>query len=206
MLKSLFEVMTKYEAVAVWLEGIALVLILLLDFSEYVRQGSDRKQQHTEMLEQLKIMKQQANATIDAVVAAQQQRLEEQHRELLRAISILDDIRYQSTYWREISDNSWGAVNEASSIMPPDSDVVLIQAARHSNDMRNEVRETFRMLSNADAQIVHFYSVDRASYRQEQLMKNANLNLKNAESKLTHIIGVFEQMESESKLSSQPSA
>lgn len=121
---------------------------------------------------------------------------EERRRELLRAISILDDIRYESTQWKDISDNKWGTVSSASSILPPDSNVVLIQAARHSNELRNEVRETFRLLATADHQIARFYSVDHPAYRIEKFIKDAHLNLENAEPRLTKIIDAFEHMES----------
>jgi hypothetical protein len=196
VLKALFDVMSKYEWVAVWLEAVALIAIFFLDFSEYKKQGKDREEQHKETLEQMRIMEQQANSASDSLRLLRTQWLEERRRELLRAVSILDEIRFQSTHWKEISDNKWGSVNEASSIMPPDSNLVLIQAVRHSNELRSEVRETFRLLANADYQIARFYSVDRPSYRIDQLMKDAHLNLVNAEPKLAKIVDAFEQMES----------
>lgn len=199
MWQTLLDVMTKYESVAVWLEAIALIAIFWMDFSEYRKQGKDREEQHKETLEQMQIMKRQADSASESFRLLRTQWFEERRRELLRAISILDEIRYQSTHWKEISDNKWGAVNSASTIMPPDSNLVLIQAARHSNELRTEVRETFRLLSTADYQIARFYSVDHPSYRIDKLMKDAHINLESAEPRLTKIIDAFEQMESTSQ-------
>jgi hypothetical protein len=183
-------VLKNYESVAVWLEGVALIAIFFLDLSEYRKQGKDRKEQHAETLEQLRIMQEQAKATSESVVAARQQAdsasgslrllrtqwLAERHRELLRGISILDEIRSQVRYWADITDSKWGTATEASAILPADSNTVLIQAARHSKDLRNEVRETFRMLANADRQIAHFYSQPH-NYRQDNLITAARLKI-----------------------------
>jgi len=188
--------MFKYESVAIWLEAVALIAIFFLDFSEYKKQGKDREEQHNETLKQMRIMEQQANAASESFQLLRAQSFEERRRELLRAISILHDIRYESTQWKDISDNKWGTVSSASNIMPPDSNVVLIQASRHSNELRSEVREAFRLLANADYQIARYYSVDQPAYRMEKFMKDAHLNLENAEPRLTKIIDAFEQMES----------
>jgi hypothetical protein len=82
----------------------------------------------------------------------QTQWLEERHRELLRAMSVLDDIQNQVKNWKDISENKWGTVTQATKIMPADSNTVLIQSARHSKELRIDVRETFRMIANADDQ------------------------------------------------------
>ena len=196
MWKTVFEVITKYESVAVWLEAVALIAIFVLDFSEYKKQGKDREEQHQETLKQMKIMEDQAKSASDSLQLLRTQWLEERRRELLRAISILDDIRHQTEFWKDISDNKWGTVESASSVMPPDSDVVLIQAGRHSNELRNEVRKVFRLLRDADYQIGRFYSVDRPTYRIEKFIKDAHLNLENAGPGLATIMDAFEQMES----------
>jgi len=72
----------------------------------------------------MRIMEQQANSASESFKLLRTQWFEERRRELLRAISILDDIRYESTQWKDISDNKWGTVSSASSILPPDSNVV----------------------------------------------------------------------------------
>lgn len=43
--KAVFDVMSKYEWVAVWLEAGALIAIFFLDLSEYKKQGRDREEQ-----------------------------------------------------------------------------------------------------------------------------------------------------------------
>lgn len=58
------------EHVAIWLEGIALVAIFGLDFVERRAQEEERKHQHEETIEELKISRTQAEAAIRAADAA----------------------------------------------------------------------------------------------------------------------------------------
>ncbi len=60
----------KYESIAIWLEGIALVLILALDWWEYRKQGADRTEQHKESNLQMAIMQSHADATRENAIAA----------------------------------------------------------------------------------------------------------------------------------------
>jgi hypothetical protein len=53
----------KYEAVAVWIEGLALVAIFFLDWREFERQGREREEQHEETLAQMAAMQRQADGT-----------------------------------------------------------------------------------------------------------------------------------------------
>ena len=184
-----------WEAVAVWIEAVALVAIFTLDLSEFRRQGKERKEQHDETIKQMKIMEKQADATVESVQLLQKQWNEEHRRELTRAITILEDISYQALFWRDITDNKWGSINRASAIVPPDADVVVIQAGRFSNDLRDDVRNTFRTLANVDYQISRFYSVDHPSYREPKFMQDAHVNLKNAEGSLSQLISAFKQKE-----------
>ena len=55
--------LTKYESIAIWLEGIALVALFFLDWLEYRRQGAERIEQHRESVAQMKIMQSHADAT-----------------------------------------------------------------------------------------------------------------------------------------------
>lgn len=50
------------EALAMWLEGVALILIFGLELSEYKRQGTERAEEHRESAEQMTVMKSQAAA------------------------------------------------------------------------------------------------------------------------------------------------
>jgi hypothetical protein len=183
------------EPAAVWLEGIALIAIFILELNEYIRQGRDRNEDHEEMLEQLRIMQQQATSASESFQLLKTQWQEERDRDLLRAATVLDDIRYEARKWKDITDHKWGTVASASAIVPQDSSVVLVQAARHSNQLQKEVRETFRLLTNSDSQIAQFYSVDIPSHRSDKLMMDAHSNLEQAESRLVRIIEVFQQME-----------
>jgi hypothetical protein len=59
------------NSVALWVEGIALVLIFGLELKEYKRQGRDKKEQHDEWLQQMAVMQSQANETARSAKAAQ---------------------------------------------------------------------------------------------------------------------------------------
>jgi hypothetical protein len=192
-----------HEYVAVWVEGIALILIFGLDYINRHDERRDKKQQHEETQKQLGILSKQANAAkeqadfaFESLNLLKRQTQDQQLRELWRVLPILDDIQGQVRYWLNLFDeNRWNAVNKASKIMPADSSSVLIQAARHSNGLWTEVREVLPLVSNADYQIDRYYAEDRVAYRQESLIKTAHANLKNAEPRLTHIVGEFTMFE-----------
>jgi hypothetical protein len=50
------------EPLAIWLEGLALVAIFVLELAEYKRQGRERKEQHEESITEIQIAKDAANA------------------------------------------------------------------------------------------------------------------------------------------------
>ena len=54
--------LTNHEALAVWLEGIALVLILFLDWTELRNQHQERKEQHDETAAQMDIWRKQIHS------------------------------------------------------------------------------------------------------------------------------------------------
>ncbi len=55
-----------YESVAIWLEGIALVAIFILDWKQRTDQRKDREEQHRETLAQLNSSQAQADALINS--------------------------------------------------------------------------------------------------------------------------------------------
>jgi hypothetical protein len=55
-----------YESLAVWLEGIALVAIFMLDWMQRRDQRRDREEQHRETLAQLNVSQAQADALINS--------------------------------------------------------------------------------------------------------------------------------------------
>ena len=193
----------KNEHVALWLEGVALVFIFGLDYINRIDDTEKHAQQHKETLDQLKLLaeqvdaaEQQANSSSASLQLLKAQAQEQQLRELWRVVPILDDIQGQIRFWLNLFDeNRWNAVNEASKIMPVDSSSVLIQAARHSNELWNKVRETFRMITNADYQLSRYYAQDNPAYRQQSLIDAARNNLRDAEPRLTEIVGVFAMFE-----------
>src|SRR5260370_30360471 len=147
----------------------------------------DKKEQDEETQKQLGILSKQANAAkeeadfaLESLNLLKDQSQEQQLRELWRVLPILDDMQGQVQYWLSLfDDNKWNAVNKASKIMPTDSSSVLIQAARHSNELWKEVREVFPLGSNADYQRDRYYAEERVAYRKESLIKAARTNLKN---------------------------
>src|SRR6266478_5621019 len=65
----MLDLLKTYEYVAVWLEGGALVLILILDYLEYRRQGRERGKLEKERIEERK------QQTQDREAQAEQQRI-----------------------------------------------------------------------------------------------------------------------------------
>ncbi len=199
------------EHVAVWLEGFALIFIFGLDYFNRLDEARERKSEHEETIEQLNLLRQQseaakkqADSSSESLQVLKAQAREQQLRELWRVLPILDDLQGQVRYWLSLFEESkWNSVNQASRIMPAEQGAVLVQAARHSNELWTEVRETFRMISNADYQIDRFYSIAQPSYRQDNLVTGASDNLRNAEPKLTRIAGVFKVFEEAERKSSQ---
>jgi hypothetical protein len=70
LLKALAAWLKDYESVAIWLEGIALVLILGLDWRERIDQRKERKEQHRETSEQLAVSHSQIVAAMNSADAA----------------------------------------------------------------------------------------------------------------------------------------
>jgi len=61
-----------YEYIAIWLEGIALVLILLLDWWEYRKQGSERTKEERERVKQHEETAAQLAASLRQIEASQE--------------------------------------------------------------------------------------------------------------------------------------
>jgi hypothetical protein len=61
-LSAVFHWLQANEAIAMWVEGIALVLIFGLELAEYKRQGRERKAQHEESVTQMTIARDAADA------------------------------------------------------------------------------------------------------------------------------------------------
>jgi hypothetical protein len=191
------------EHVAIWLEGVALVFIFALD---YINRLDDSEQLGL-LRQQVAAAKKQADFSSDSLSLLKSQAQEQQLRELWRVLPILDDIQSQMRFWLNLfNENRWNAVNESSKIMPPDSSSVLVQAARHSNELWTNVRETFRMIINADNQIARYYGQSNPAYRQESLIREAHAFLRNAEPRLTEITGVFAVFEQEERDRRAPQA
>jgi hypothetical protein len=55
-----------YESIAIWLEGIALVAIFVLDWKQRKDERKDREEQHKETLAQLNVSQAQTNALINS--------------------------------------------------------------------------------------------------------------------------------------------
>src|SRR2546427_5101677 len=66
MWETFFTSLKTYESVAIWLEGIALVAIFILDWKQRKDQRKDREDQHKETLAQLSATKAQADALMNS--------------------------------------------------------------------------------------------------------------------------------------------
>jgi hypothetical protein len=67
-----------WETIGVWVEAIALILIFGLKLKEDRRQGSDRKEERKEKLEQMRLMREQARATkasVDTLINSERARV-----------------------------------------------------------------------------------------------------------------------------------
>jgi hypothetical protein len=73
MFKSILAWFEKYEFIAIWLEGIALVAIFILDWKERRDQHREHNQQHRETLEQLRVSQNQVEASQRQVEASHEQ-------------------------------------------------------------------------------------------------------------------------------------
>jgi len=71
MLATVINLLKTYEFIAIWLEGIALVAIFILDWRERKDQRTDREQQHNETLAQLQVSQKQVEVSQEQVEAAQ---------------------------------------------------------------------------------------------------------------------------------------
>lgn len=71
MIETVINWLKTYEFIAIWLEGIALVAIFVLDWRERRDQRTDREQQHKETLAQLLVSQKQVEASQEQVEAAQ---------------------------------------------------------------------------------------------------------------------------------------
>jgi hypothetical protein len=69
-LKALADWLETYQAVAIWLEGIALAAILALDWRERIDQRKERRKQHDEIATQLAASTKQVEAAIKSADAA----------------------------------------------------------------------------------------------------------------------------------------
>jgi hypothetical protein len=195
------------EYVALWLEGVALVFIFGLDYVNRLDDTQEQAKQHAETLAQLGLLKDQAEAaktqatsSSDSLKLLKKQAQERELRELWRVLPILDDIRSQLNFWLNLfNENRWGAVNGPIRIMPADSSSVLIQAARHSNELWNKVRETFRAIANADSEMSRYYGQPNPAYRQQSLIEAAKVNLQTAEPNLEQIINAFAAFEQDER-------
>ena len=180
-----------------------MIFIFGLDYINRLDEVKERDQKSEETLLQLRALtlqaeaaKQQADFSLASLNLLKLQAQEQQLRELWRVLPILDDIQGQMQYWINIFDaNRWNSVTKARKIMPVDSSVVLVQAARHSNELWNDVREMFQIITNSDHQIAQYYEQDQPAYRQTNLIAAAHDNLRNAQRRFTQIVSAFKSFE-----------
>src|SRR6267378_920920 len=66
MWETFFTSLKTYESVAIWLEGIALVAIFILDWNERKDRSKEREELHRETLAQLDVSQKQADALINS--------------------------------------------------------------------------------------------------------------------------------------------
>jgi hypothetical protein len=113
-LLAVFHWLQANEAIAMWVEGIALVLIFGLDLAEYRRQGRERIKQEKESAAQLKIAEDAANAARDSARAAMRSAdaLIDSEKAFVMAELIPVCRSYGNQFHRPSGTGSWVPLNE----------------------------------------------------------------------------------------------
>jgi hypothetical protein len=100
MLETILCWLHKYESLAIWLEGIALVAIFVLDWRNRADQRRDREEQHEETVAQLKVSQAQADAIMNS----------ERAWVMAELIPICE--KFNDGYWRRRVGNGWTTLSE----------------------------------------------------------------------------------------------
>jgi hypothetical protein len=199
--------LTDWAAIATIVNGLTvliLVVINVLYLKSANRQAEAALRQAEAALAQAKEGQRQADAASESLRLLKGQLSEQNHRDLLRAIAILDEMKLDVMFWADITDNKWGMAPETVHLLPDDWSVILLQAGRVSLDLRKETLEAFRMIGNAQYQISSFLSRPQ-NYRDAQLMPPAHGNLVNAMPKLNQIWAALQLVEEKASASAGPS-
>src|SRR5258708_7388704 len=148
-----------WAAIATMVNGVTVVVLVVVNIL-YVRTANRQTQaaltQAQAALAQAKEGQRQADSASESLRLLKAQLSDQSHRELVRAISILDEVQNEVMFWTGITDNKWGMAPANVNLLPDDSTIVLLQAGRISLELRKEVGETFRMIANANYQIPEF--------------------------------------------------
>jgi hypothetical protein len=100
MLESFLTWLRKYESLAIWLEGIALVAIFVLDWKNRADQRKDREEQHEETVAQLKVSQAQADALINS----------ERAWVMAELVPICE--KFSDGYWRRRVGTGWATLSD----------------------------------------------------------------------------------------------
>jgi hypothetical protein len=181
-----------WAAIATIVNGITVVLLVGVNIL-YLKSANKQVQA---ALAQAKEGQRQADAASESLRLLKAHSSEQSHRDLVRAIAILDEVNLSAMFWSNITDNKWGMAPPVVKLLPEDWSLILLQAGKVSSELRKEVLESFRMVANAQYQISSFLSLP-VNYRNDQLMPPAHLNLVNAMPKLVHVMAMLEQAENQ---------
>ena len=182
--------LSDWAAIATLVNGVTVVILVVINIL-YLRSAN---RQALAASAQARESQRQADAASESLKLLQSQLSEQNHRELVQAMSVLNEVKLSVMFWTDITDNKWGTAPDEVHLLPDDWSLVLLQAGRVSQELRGEVLEAFRMVGNAQYQISSFLGVP-LNARDSRLMPPAHLNLVNAMPKLVNVTGMLELAE-----------
>jgi len=169
-LKALAAWLETYQAVAIWLEGIALVAILALDWRERIDQRKERQEQHKETAAQLAASQKQVEAAIKSADAAttsanaaqeslslMRHQLEEQAGLGQSVVqSAVESAISQITYWKAQDLERLAAFNglpPTDNLVPTNASSAVDHARRISVLAAQDLSAAFDALRNTQSEI-----------------------------------------------------
>ena len=211
-LKALTTWLERYQALAIWLEGIALVAILALDWRERIDQRKERKAQHEETAAQLAASQKQVEAAIKSADAATtsanaaQESLSLMRHQFEEQAGIGQSI-VQSAIESAISQITWWKAKDlerlarfqglplTDNLVPANATTAVDHARRISAPAAQELSAAFDALRTAQSEIESMRHVDlglgtasgyfaRGSKLAQECLESAFANIQKAQATL----------------------
>lgn len=115
-------------------------------------------------------------------------------RELIQIVTALRRVQAKVIYWRDITQNKWGLVKDAEKLLPEGLPAILYEAGNFNPALRTTMEIVEDRVGRAESIIAQFFG-QPPNYRQEQLMKQAYIQLDEVLPPLSSAIAEFEAFE-----------